>query len=102
MSPFNRFLLSLGLMILVFIGGTLGYTLVEGWTTFQSFYMTVITVATVGFQEVETMSPGGRWFTVGLIIFGVGAAGYAISSLTALIVGGEIQDILKGRKMDQI
>ena len=93
-------MLSLGLLVLVFIGGTLGYILVEGWTAFQAFYMTVITVATVGFQEVESMSSGGRWFTVGLIIFGVGAAGYAVSSLAALIVGSEIQDILKGRKMD--
>ena len=100
MSPFNQFMLSLGLLVLVFIGGTLGYILVEGWTAFQAFYMTVITVATVGYREVETMSSGGKWFTVGLIVFGVGAAGYAISSLTALIVGGEIQDILKGRKME--
>ncbi len=100
MSPLSRFLLSLGLVVAVFIAGTVGYIVVEGWSAFQSFYMTVITVATVGFREMGDLSRAGMWFTIGLIIFGVGAVGYAVSSLTALIVGGEIQDIYRGRKME--
>ena len=52
----------------VLIGGTLSYHLVEGWGYFDSFYMTVITVSTVGFREVRQMSPGGRILTLGLIM----------------------------------
>lgn len=100
MSPFVRFLLSLGLVALVLLAGTGGYVLVEGWTLFRAFYMTVITVATVGYREMGELSRAGMMFTIVLILFGVGSVGFAVSSLTAMIVSGEIQFLFKGRKME--
>ena len=47
----------------------------EEWSFFNSFYMTIITIGTVGFHEVAEMSQDGRVFTVGLIIFGIGIIG---------------------------
>jgi voltage-gated potassium channel len=62
--------------------------------------MTVITIATVGYREMGELSRAGMWFTIGLILFGVAAVGFAVSSLTAMIVGGEMRDVFKGRKME--
>lgn len=61
--------------------GALGYVLIEGWSLVDALYMSVITVSTVGFGEVQALSPAGRIFTVVLIIFGVGAVFYLISIL---------------------
>ncbi|MCX5728393.1 MAG: potassium channel family protein, partial [Nitrospirae bacterium] len=59
-------------VVVVIVAGTLGYIVIEGWSAFDAFYMTVTTVATVGYQEVHPLSPAGRVFTIVLIISGVG------------------------------
>ena len=69
------------LMAAVLTAGTLGYHLIEGWSLFDSFYMTMITISTVGFREVERMSDGGRILTLALIIMGVSMVAYAGSGL---------------------
>ena len=56
----------------VLVAGTLGYMLIERWSLLDSVYMTVITVATVGFREVHVLSDAGQWFTIALIFAGVG------------------------------
>ena len=65
------------LVALVILGvhlvGTLGYMLIEGWSAWDAFYMTVITVTTVGYGEVHPMSQAGRAFTVVVLLTGVGA-----------------------------
>jgi voltage-gated potassium channel len=65
----------LGLLAL----GTAGYVLLEGWPVIDAFYMTVITISTVGFGEIRAMSNTGRLFTAVLIVSGVGAAAYTFS-----------------------
>ncbi len=55
MEPVRKFRLSLLTLACVICGGTVGYSLVEGWTLFESSYMTVITVATVGFKEIHEL-----------------------------------------------
>lgn len=59
------------LSVLVIITGTIGYRLIEGYSWLDAFYMTCITVATVGFREVRELSPVGKLFTVGLIVAGL-------------------------------
>jgi voltage-gated potassium channel len=81
--------------------GTLGYRLLEGWSLVDALYMTIITMTTVGYGEVQPLSEYGRMFTVGLIITSIGIAGYVISKLTAFVVEGEIKRIFQGRKMDK-
>jgi voltage-gated potassium channel len=61
--------------------GTTGYVLIEGWNFFDSFYMTVITIATVGFGEVHPLSTAGRIFTIVLTLGGVGTAFYILTSI---------------------
>ncbi len=61
--------------------GTAGYVFIEGWNFFDSFYMTVITIATVGFGEVHPLSTAGRIFTIVLTLGGVGTAFYILTSI---------------------
>lgn len=63
-------LLLLGLVAVISFG-TVGYELVEGWNFFDSFYMTIITLAAIGYAEVHPLSDTGRIFTVILIFLGV-------------------------------
>ena len=58
------------ILILIIGLGTFGYALIEGWPLFDSLYMTVITLATVGYGEVHPLSPSGRVFTLFLIFSG--------------------------------
>ena len=65
-------MLAITAVVVVIALGTVGYMVIEGWPAFDAFYMTVTTVATVGFQEIHPLSTAGRAFTVVLIISGVG------------------------------
>ncbi len=89
------------LLIAVSVIGTLGYYTIEGWGIFDSFYMTVITLATVGYGETHDLSMAGRLFTVSLIIVSLGVVGYGVSNLAAFVVEGEFQRIIQDRKMDK-
>lgn len=58
--------------------GTVGYYVLEdGWSLLDAFYMTVITITTIGFGEIHPLSPAGRLFTVLLIMLGLGAIAYS-------------------------
>jgi len=97
----TRLLEVLVLMGVVLGFGTAGYMLVEGWGAFDSFYMAVITVATIGFGEVHPLTPPGRVFTIALIFLGLGTTGYAFSQLTAFIVEGDLSTALRRKKMEK-
>jgi voltage-gated potassium channel len=87
---------TLVLLTLVLAGGTVGYVAVEGWTLWDAFYMTVTTVATVGYREVHPLSPAGQAFTLVLIIVGVSTALYAFSAMAAVVVEGGWPKYLEG------
>ena len=80
-------------VLVVIVLGTLGYIVIEGWPAFDAFYMTVTTVATVGFQEIHPLSTSGRAFTVVLIISGVGTLFYLLGNLARLLLEGELRSI---------
>jgi voltage-gated potassium channel len=73
---------------------------IENYGLLDAFYMTVITLATVGFQEVHPLSNGGRLFTSFLIIISFGTFAYAISSITKYISDGEFKDYFKNKKVN--
>ncbi len=90
------------LLLLVLAGGTVGYTIVEdGWSLFDGFYMTVITLTTIGFSEVHTMSTGGRVLTVLIIIFGLGSAATILTQLGHLMMQGNILAVWRKRRMEK-
>src|SRR5688572_31355082 len=71
-DPVRQFQVSLLVLLTVLVLGTIGYRLIEGMGWVDAAYMTVITVATVGFEEVSPLSQAGKVFTIGLIVIGVG------------------------------
>jgi len=88
-------------LLVVYVTGVVGYMLLEQCSFSDALYMTVITVATVGYAEVVPLHKEGRLFTMILIIGGMGATLYGLSSLTALIVEGELRSLLRRREMDK-
>ncbi|MBF0553307.1 MAG: potassium channel protein [Nitrospirae bacterium] len=89
------------LLILIVSMGTAGYMVTEGWNAFDSFYMVVITLATIGYQEVHPLSVSGRAFTIVLIIFGVGFLAYTVNNAMRIVLEGELQEVLGRRKMEK-
>ncbi len=97
-----RHLISLlALLFVLLVIGTLGYHLIEHASFLDSAYMTVITISTVGFREVVPLSVAGRVFTMVLIVVGVGLIGYSFTRITSFFIEGELQRIIKGRKMEK-
>jgi len=87
------------LLLLITVGGTVGYRVVEGWSLWDAFYMTVITVTTVGYREVHPMSPAGEVFTTVLLVVGVGTAFYTFTLAAAIVVEGGLQKRLGRRRV---
>jgi voltage-gated potassium channel len=81
--------------------GTVGYVLIDNYTWFDAFYMTIITVATVGYGEVAPLSHGGKIFTAFLIITSFGTFAYAVSSITKFVLDGEFNEFFKNRKLNK-
>jgi voltage-gated potassium channel len=86
------------LITAVTVLGTVGYTVVEGWSLWDSFYMTVITITTVGYGEVHPLSQAGRAFTVLILLSGVGSFFYAFTLFMALLAEGDLVDRLEHRR----
>ncbi|MEA2043438.1 MAG: potassium channel protein [Bacteroidota bacterium] len=96
----NLYYGSIVLLIIVFIG-ILGYMTMEGFTFLEAIYMTIITISTVGFAEVSTLSDEGRLFTIMLIISSFGLFGYIITSITRVFFDGEYKKIIKLYKVNR-
>lgn len=76
----------------VFLFGTLWYKFVEGWRWTDAAYMTVITLATVGYGETQPLGDRGRLFTIALILMGVINLGYIVNRFTEAVIEGYFQD----------
>jgi voltage-gated potassium channel len=92
-------IISFSLLTLIIVVGTSGYMLIEKWSFSDSFFMTIITMATVGFGEVHPLTIAGKYFTSILIIISFGIFAYAISTLTRFIVDGVTENYFKERRV---
>jgi voltage-gated potassium channel len=100
MDTVRHLRLSIAALVLIVAFGTLGYSLIEGWQAFDSFYMTIITLATVGFKEVHELSPEGKLFTIVLILCGTAIIAYALSSLLQFTLEGQLRKVLGRKKLE--
>ncbi|HPD61030.1 MAG TPA: potassium channel family protein, partial [Thermodesulfobacteriota bacterium] len=75
--------------------------IIEGWNFFDSLYMVVITLATVGFAETHPLSFHGRIFTIILIVVWAGIGFYALSSIIQPIIEGEIRKVMGRKKLEK-
>ena len=91
-----------GLLISSLGFGTIGFMVVEGYPAFDAFYMTLITVATVGYMEIHPLSHAGRVFNSFLILFGVSAVFFGVGALTQTIIELELQDTFGKRRRKRV
>lgn len=101
MRIIKRILVIVIVVCIVLAVGVTGYCIIEGWRILEALYMTVITIATVGYMEVHPLSDAGRIFTIFLIMGGTSILIYAGGSLIAFVVEGELTGILGRRKMEK-
>jgi voltage-gated potassium channel len=90
--------MAVALLVTIILGGTVGYMVIEGWGAWDAFYMTVITVTTVGYKEVHDLSGIGQAFTVVLLLGGVGAALYTFTLLATTVVEGGLPSRFQRRR----
>ncbi len=93
----NLFIAS-GLLLMVGFAGVVGYMNLEGYSLLEAAYMTVITVATVGFKEVRPLSDSGKVFTIFLITFSIGIFAYSLSTITSYLVEGRLNVFFRGNR----
>lgn len=86
----------------VFLIGSSWYHLVEGWRWLDAAYMTMITLATVGFMEVNELGDRGRMFTIALILMGVVTIGYIVNRFTEAVIQGYFQAGLRLQKQRRL
>lgn len=101
MGSAKHLIVSVLLTFLIVGFGTVGYMAIEGWGILDAFYMTVITMGTVGYSEVHEISDTGRLFTILLIFFGVGYFVYVAGVVVQFMVEGRMRTILGRRRLEK-
>lgn len=100
LSPIVKQLLTgiacIGLVLLI---GTLGYVYLEEWSWSDSFFMSVITVTTVGYGEIKPLTEVGRVFTVVLILAGFGIVAMMATQTAQFVLEGDLRDLMWKRRM---
>ncbi|MEE9241270.1 MAG: NAD-binding protein [bacterium] len=98
-SLWRRLIFAFAILVIILLAGVTGYMVIEGWSFFDAFYMTVISLTTVGYGEIHDLSTNGRMFTIILLFSGMGVLAYGIGTFTAFLVEGHLMNFLRGRKM---
>ena len=86
----------------VFLIGTLWYWLIEKWSLLESAYMTMITLSTVGYSEVQPLGERSRLFTICLILMGVITIGYIVNRFTEALIQGYFQEGIRIRQENSL
>ena len=89
------------LLLATVIYGVVGYVVIDDSSVFDAFYMTVITISTVGYEESMPISTAGRVHTMVLISFGIMIGGYTIGTFLRMFIEGELKKSLGRRKVEK-
>lgn len=87
------------LLVAVVAVATAGYAALERWSAFDAFYMTITTITTIGGGEPQPMDVAGKWWTIGVVIFGFGALTYTVLQLFGYVVEGQLGADVSERRM---
>ncbi len=99
MTQRRRLLTIVYVLIGIVAAGVIGYMLIEGWSFLDALYMTIITISTVGYQEVAPLSTASKIFSVVLIVVGVGAMLYTLTTVVQYLLEGHLANIWGRRRM---
>lgn len=95
----KKILIWIAILIFILSTAVIGYMIILNVSFTDAFYMTIITISTVGYKEVATMNVVGKWFTIGLIFVSVGMLGYLLSTLFQFFSAGNINEAWRKKKM---
>ena len=98
---YRRIRIAVTLLLATLCFGTIGFWLVEGMSVFEAFYMTIITISTVGFSEIKPLSDWGRLITIAIISTGITIGAYTIGSLLRMLIEGEFSRTFGRRKLEK-
>ncbi len=101
MDSLKKLRIAFTLLFITILIGVAGYTIFEGMTLFEAFYMTIITISTVGFQEVRPLHPMGRIITIFIISTGIMIGAYTIGTLLRMFIEGELRKTFGRRKVER-
>jgi voltage-gated potassium channel len=99
--PLLRFRLPAVLLGVVIVYGIAGYSAIEGWNLLDSFYMTIITISTVGYSELHPLSTTGRLFTSTLIVVGVGTMLYGFGVFAETLTDNTFVNYRRERQLER-
>src|SRR5260370_35355095 len=94
----NRLISIAAALLLIVLGGTVGFVVIEHYSWFDAFYMTLITVSTVGYAELHPLSFAGRIFNSFRIFFGVTIMLLAVGGMTQFIIALELNQYFEKRR----
>ena len=94
--------IALALLLVVVVMGTMGYTLIEGWSAWDGFWMVLITLTSIGYGEVHPLSDAGRAWTVLIIVGGLSLGTYALTRVTSALVEGDLLADYRRRRRRRI
>ena len=97
----SRFATALLLTVVSFSVGVIGFITIEHFSVADAFYMTMITVSTVGFGELHPLSETGRIFVSFYIFFNLLVIAYLVSVMTTYIFDGELRNVFNMLRNDQ-
>ncbi len=98
---YSRLRISLIFLLVIILFGTIGYYSFESMSLFDAFYMTLITISTVGFSEIRPLSQVGRIITIIVIISGISVLTYSLGQVAKIFVEGELRKIFGRRKLEK-
>jgi len=98
--PFNLKVLA-GLLVLLVVGGTVGFHLIEGWSYFDGFYMVLTTITSLGYGEIHPLSHAGRLLNIFIIVSGVGLVLLTVAGASRTLLEFELQNMFGRRRMDR-
>jgi voltage-gated potassium channel len=97
----GKFRYSILLLTGIIAFGTFGYSIFEDMPLFDAFYMTIISISTVGFSEIRPLTVVGRSITLIVIVLGISAGTYTIGVIVRWFVEGELRKIFGRRKLQK-
>jgi voltage-gated potassium channel len=98
---YRKLRISVLLLLAILAFGTLGYSFFEGMTPFEAFYMTLITISTVGFGEIKPLTEVGRFITVVVIVTGISTGTYTIGMVARIFIEGELSKFFGRRRLEK-
>ncbi|MFN7926229.1 MAG: NAD-binding protein [Bryobacteraceae bacterium] len=99
---YRRFLTVFALVAAVLAIGTAGFVWISGYPVFDAFYMSLITITTVGYLEVHPLDTSGRIFNSFLLLFGVGTMLYAVGAITQTVLETEFTHLFQKRRLKKM